>query len=351
MLLQLLDRAYVAGARDQYNLLSRISKVNNLSPHLPDKWFLRYQSSERVLGSLWKGCSLESTTGRSESFVRRAVKNTCTLNSIKEYAKSMYFPTNYRSKKRKLDKIKENTDVKQHTATVENIQRKKSTNNFSLKIVSTVNFGCSKSEWDETISRLDNIVVNGPLWPKAKSVSWETRPPLIECLFESGLIPPPFITTGTHWDPCFLGGNVARTYRELGLTIRHKRENFWKVWKKVLTPTTYFISNPPFGKGMKYWLQAFFTFLIHFDRPFLLILPDYICIRKYFRETFSKISRIQELHIWGLNKSLPMKKKGQSKPTPFTGLTIVSYYPEEWNFTLKKEKFYAIFNKKILHIK
>ena len=53
VLLQLLDRAYVAGARDQYNLLSRISKVYNLSPQLPDKWFLRYQSSERVLGSLW----------------------------------------------------------------------------------------------------------------------------------------------------------------------------------------------------------------------------------------------------------------------------------------------------------
>ena len=278
---------------------------------------------------MWKGCSLESATGRSESFVRRAVKNTSTLNSIKEYAKSRYFLHTYRAKKRKLDQIKENIVDQQHTATVENNQRKKSTNIFSLKIVSTVNFGCSKCKWDETISRLDNIVVNGPLWPKAKSVSWETRPPLIECLFESGLIPPPFITTGTHWDPCFLGGNVARTYRELGLTIRHKRENFWKVWKKVLTPTTYFISNPPFGKGMKYWLKAFFTFLIHFDRPFLLILPDYICIRKYFRETFSKISRIHELHIWGLNKSLPMKKKGRSKPTPFTGLTIVSYYPEE----------------------
>ena len=123
-----------------------------------------------MLGSVWKGCSLESITGRSESFVRRAVKNTSTLNSIKEHA-SRYFPQTYRAKKRKLDPIKENTDDMQHTATVENIQRKISTNDFSWRLASTVNFGCSKTEWDETISRLDNIVVNGPLWPEASSVS------------------------------------------------------------------------------------------------------------------------------------------------------------------------------------
>ena len=161
MLLQLLDRAYVAGARDQYNLLNGISKVNSLSLHLPNKKFLRYQSSERVLGSL-KGCSLESITGRSESFVRRAVKNISTLNSIKEHA-SRYFPQTYRAKKRKLDPMEENTDDKQHTATVENIQRKISAYDLSLKIFSTVNLRCSKREWDETISRLHNIVVNGPL--------------------------------------------------------------------------------------------------------------------------------------------------------------------------------------------
>ena len=93
------------------------------------------------------------------------------------------FPTKrYRAKKIKLDPIKENTDDMQHTATVENIQRKISTNDFSWRLVSTVNFGCSKTEWDETISRLDNIVVNSPLWPEASSVSWETLPPLTDHL-------------------------------------------------------------------------------------------------------------------------------------------------------------------------
>ena len=79
-----------------------------------------------------------------------------------------------------------------------------------------------------------------------------------------------------------------------------------------MTRNTFFITNPHFGKKVTYWLTAFFKFVVLFDRPFLLVLlvlPDYICVRKYFRETFGKIRRPCELHIWGLNKSFPMRCK------------------------------------------
>ena len=75
-----------------------------------------------------------------------------------------------------------------------------------------------------------------------------------ECLCDTGLIPTKFITSGSLWDPCYLKGNVAHVYRNLGFTVRHEPENFWKVWPKELTRNTYFITNPPFGKKVTYWL-------------------------------------------------------------------------------------------------
>ena len=193
--------------------------------------------------------------------------------------------------------------------------------------------------------------MKGPRWPKQRSVDWETRPALFECLLRTKLLPKKFIASGKLWDPFYCRGSVAKVYAELGLTVRHQNENFWDVWEKVLEPETFLFTNPPFGKGMAFWLKAFFNFVVTFDRPFLLILPNYICTRSYFGVMFSKILRPHELHIWGLNKSFPMLKVGAKDTTNFTGLTIAAYYPTKWNFVLDKDQFKYVFLKTHIHLK
>ena len=103
--------------------------------------------------------------------------------------------------------------------------------------------------WSKVLAELEKIVVKGQTWPSDSSVSWETFPKLIRCLRRSKLIPDKFVTSGTHWDPCYLNGNVRNVYKEVGLNIRHRNEDFLLVWKTVLTPSTFIITNPPFGKS------------------------------------------------------------------------------------------------------
>ena len=85
---------------------------------------------------------------------------------------------------------------------------------------------------------LRNIKVKGLTWLKSSSVSWETYPKLIRFLREAKLIPEQFVSSGTHWHPCYYNGKVAGVYREIGLDIQHKAEDFWLVWEEVLTPKT-----------------------------------------------------------------------------------------------------------------
>ena len=105
--------------------------------------------------------------------------------------------------------------------------------------------------------------------------------------------------------------------------MRHKNENFWTVWPNVLEHNTYIITNPPFGRGCKYFLEAFLKFIVTFNRPFVLILSNTICIRKYFASALSRIQRPEDLHIWGLAKNFHMENEAEEKVTGFTGLTIL----------------------------
>ena len=204
-------------------------------------------------------------------------------------------------------------------------------------------------DWEKTMVRLSKIIVKGDNWPKGGSVSWRTLPPLIRTLCEYELIPTQFISTGQHWDPFYLNGKVLQVYKELGFSIRQRNENFWEVWPEVLKPNTFIITNPPFGAGLQYFLMAFFEFLITFDRPFVIILPNRVCIRQYFEAIFSRIRRPKELHLWGLGKSFPMRNETTGKTTGFSGLTIAAYYKPDWDFVLDQSKFKYIFIKKILH--
>ena len=108
-------------------------------------------------------------------------------------------------------------------------------------------------------------------------------------------MPDKLVTSGNHWDPCYLNRNVRKVYREIGLNIRQRNEDFWSVWKTVLTPSTFIISNPPFGKSAIDWLVAFLEFIVTFDRPFFLILPSHICTRTYFRNAVAKIRSAKDI--------------------------------------------------------
>ena len=119
----------------------------------------------------------------------------------------------------------------------------------------------TSTQWSKLLIELRKIVVKGPTWPKSSSVSWETYPKLIRFLLEKKLNPGQFVSSGTHWDPCYYNGKVADVYRETGLRIRHKVENFWMVWEEVLTPKTFIITNPPYGLDATYWIIIFWPSL------------------------------------------------------------------------------------------
>ena len=167
------------------------------------------------------------------------------------------------------------------------------------------------------------------------------------------------VNTGSYWRSLLIWestgtrfisrGRYFKCTMSLGLQIRHRNENFWNVWPQVLKPNTYYITNPPIGKGFKHFVVAFFEFLITFDHPFLLILPNRICGRKYYEVVFRRIRRPKDLYIWGLSKSFPMENDAEGRITGFTGLTIVANYKTEWNFVLDRSKFKHVFTKDIIH--
>ena len=102
---------------------------------------------------------------------------------------------------------------------------------------------------------------------------------------------------------------------------------------------------------MQYLLEAFFQFLVTFDRPFVIILPDKIAIRDYFGASFARIRQPEDFYIFGLNKSFCMKNEAEARSTVFSGLTVITYLKKDWNFVLKRSKFEHVFNKQLLHWK
>ena len=206
--LQYLEMAYILGAQDQFNNIKYlVSEEKKPLSVLPQHYFLRYKSSEK--SKCWRGRSLESLTGRSERFIRKVLSQNSKcgkgLESLKRLAKSKrpkYVTFTSGSKKQKLERSINRVQVSQQP---------------HLKI---------KQDWETTIRRLRKIVVKGPRWPKQRSVDWETRPALFECLLRTKLLPKKFIASGKLWDHFYCRGSVAKVYVELGLTVRHQNEIF-----------------------------------------------------------------------------------------------------------------------------
>ena len=206
-----------------------------------------------------------------------------------------------------------------------------------------------QKEWLQKLCLLSNIQPSKKTWPKAKDFSWETLPSLIEALDKDGLLASQLKEKDLEvWDPCYHDGMVASTWKRVGISVRHTRDNFWTSWPQAVTKRTVIVTNPPFTRE---WLEPFFSFLRTVDQPFLIILhntaPDRLYFGKYLHDT---IKRKSELEIFSLQKAHPMKQKG-GRLAGFAGLTICLYYPKRWNFTLDEKKFQRIINLRSLHSK
>ena len=204
-----------------------------------------------------------------------------------------------------------------------------------------------QQDWRKKLQLLGNIKPPAVTWPKTKTVSWETLPSLVLQLDKYGLLSPHLKSKKVHaWDQLFYNGKVKATWKRVRISVEHSCEDFWKVWKKKITPKTVIITNPPFQQD---WLEPFFKFLTVLDRPFLLILQNTAPNRLYFGKClYDRIQRRNELNIFALQKSFQMEQKG-GRLAGFAGLTICTYYPKRWNFELDETKFERIIPIKSLH--
>ena len=87
-----------------------------------------------------------------------------------------------------------------------------------------------QKEWDKKLKLLARITPPKVQWPKTRKVSWETLPDLILQLDKDGMLSQHLKTSEVDvWDPCFFNGEVKKTWKRVGISIRHSRENFWTV--------------------------------------------------------------------------------------------------------------------------
>ena len=203
--------------------------------------------------------------------------------------------------------------------------------------------------WLLKFCQLLNITPPKNTWPKTKAVCWETLPSLIEALDKDGLLSSHLKEKDVKvWDPCYHDGKVASTWKRVGISVTHTREDFWTIWPQKVTKRTVVITNPPFQRK---WLEPFFAFLTTLDQPFLIILPNTASNRLYFgKYLYDRIKKKSELEIFSLQKAHRMMQKG-GRLAGFAGLTICLYYPKRWNFTLDETKFQRIITTRSLHSK
>ena len=113
-----------------------------------------------------------------------------------------------------------------------------------------------QKEWLQKLRLLSNIQHPKKTWPKTKDVSWETLPSLIEALDKDGLLASQLKEKDLEvWDPCYHDGMLASTWKRLGISVRHSRDNFWTTWPQTVTKRTVIVTNPPFTRE---WLEPFF---------------------------------------------------------------------------------------------
>ena len=149
------------------------------------------------------------------------------------------------------------------------------------------------------------------------------------------------------WDPFWCNGSVVATYAEVFPRFRHRCENFYEVYPRVLSPDIGFFFNPPFSQ---IHLVPILRMLNVIEQPFVAIMPRDLSCRQYFAVEYQSLvsNKKFELSIRTLGKGFPMKKLDREKMSSFTALEIMTYYPRAWNYTPPDDKFCVSIPKKSL---
>ena len=203
------------------------------------------------------------------------------------------------------------------------------------------------------------------LWLK-KDVCWDTRVP------NSGRANPDIVITMDKYkwfphqakslrlyDPFFNTGVIEKSYIEVGWTadqIDHRKENCFDWFERRITQKTMFLTNPPFSEDV---LLSFFALLAHMDQPFVLILRKGISETDYFGdfwELMCQEERSGNFFVRSYSRAFPMHntkktlEAGKVYVKGFAGLTLVTYYPKEWDWNPPDQLFDRAIPKFDLHL-
>tara|TARA_R110001606_G_scaffold383527_1_gene545866 strand:- start:815 stop:1306 length:492 start_codon:yes stop_codon:yes gene_type:complete len=91
-----------------------------------------------------------------------------------------------------------------------------------------------------------------------------------------------YIPNGTIWEPFYGDGKSGRHLADLGFSVEHRNEDFFKNNRGDII-----VSNPPFSK-----IKDILVRLQELDKPFILIMPSSKINTQYFRSWKNKIKII-----------------------------------------------------------
>lgn len=88
------------------------------------------------------------------------------------------------------------------------------------------------------------------------------------------------------YDPYFCAGSMKKHLRSLGFTsVYNEPVDFYDTIKrKMLPPHDVVVTNPPYSGDH---VQRLIDFCLSHDRPYLCLMPNYVCVKQYYVNAFS----------------------------------------------------------------
>lgn len=130
------------------------------------------------------------------------------------------------------------------------------------------------------------------------------------------------------YDPYYCAGKIVELWRQLGIATIHEDRDFYKdIEEGTVPPFNSFdilVTNPPFSGDH---VERLFHFLVEkYQRPFAVLLPDYIATKKWYQELIeTHFASAQQ----GPRAPWPL---ASSAPTPPKKLGVEPSYivPRQW---------------------
>jgi hypothetical protein len=96
------------------------------------------------------------------------------------------------------------------------------------------------------------------------------------------------IETFTIYDPYYCDGGVTRNFTELGLpNVYNRKEDCYRVWASNNLPAyDVLVTNPPYSGDH---IEKLFQFVSTLDRPWFLLLPQWVHKKEYYERAVSTI--------------------------------------------------------------